>query len=85
MSTKRKKEMLKHERSKNLVDLDDFCSDQKLEMNFISDYQVRLERNGTTLDVYPTSKKYCLIYHKGNKKGVWGMYFKVEDLLKYLN
>lgn len=85
MSTKRKKEMLKHERSKNLIDLDDFCSDNNLNKEFMSDYQVRVTKDKTVIDVYPTSKKYCLIYHNGAKKGVWGMYSRVEDLLKYLN
>jgi hypothetical protein len=82
--SKSKSEKNNKERNRNLCELDDFCSDHGLEKEFINgNYQVRVSKNDSSIDFYPTSRKYCVMFDHGKRYVKWGVYLKLEDLLKY--
>lgn len=76
MSTQAKKERLAQQRDQQKCEIIDFVEQHKFECEHLNDYQIRI--NGI-LDVYPTNKKYCVLKTKR-----WGMYDRVEELLRHL-
>lgn len=62
--------------------ISDFCDLNGYEMNFINTYQIRIDDK---VDVYPTSKKFCVM-HWASKTGCpqWGSYESIDEIKKYL-
>lgn len=71
------------ERSRNLIDLDDFCTDHMIDKEFLTPYQLRMTKDNTVVDAYPTSKKLCVIRLNGANYGIWGSYESTNDFLEY--
>ena len=74
MTTIAKRERLTEQREREKCIVHDYCEENKIEMEFINDFQIRLAGR---LDVYPTAKKFCYLPRK-----VWGVYDRIEDLGK---
>ena len=75
MTTIAKRERIAEEREQEKCRVYDYCEENKIEMEFINDYQIRL--NGK-LDVYPTNKKFCAFQPRTH----WGFYYSLEELCK---
>lgn len=79
MATEAKKARLQNQREKEKCRIDDFCAEYRIEMRQINEYQIRLNER---LDVYPTSKKYCILDRYDKTR--WGQYQNVKELLTIL-
>lgn len=78
MTTATKKARLREQRESEKCRIDDFCKEHGIEMEHMTEYQIRLDGK---IDVYPTNKKYCILSRFGGK---WGQYNKIEELLNKL-
>ncbi len=76
MATESQKNRKKEAREINKCKLYDFCQVNNVELNPITDYQIRLNEK---VDVFVTSKK---LFDLQTKK--WGIYENEEDLLKLI-
>lgn len=74
MSTIAKRERIAEAREREKCVVHDYCEAHGIQFEFINDFQIRLKGK---LDIYPTAKKYCYL-----PKPVWGMYTKIDDLVK---
>lgn len=83
MSSKRRRlEKLKEIREVGKCELSDFCEKYGFYMELKNEYQIRVNNR---VDIYPTSRKYCIMHWATNDNiQRWGQYDKLEDLLKYI-